>query len=301
MAGLDGQIGANINGPSVIRVPEWLPNRLGQYYMYFAHHQGTYIRLAFADSPEGPWTIHGPGVLHLDDTAAQRHIASPDVHVDDERRQLRMYFHGPAVDQAGQRTFVAMSRDGLTFSASPKDLGLPYFRVFKFGNAHYAIAKRGAEAGFLMRSPDGSTPFETGPALIPGMRHAAVYREGDRLVVFYSRLGDAPERILRTSVDLRGDWTTWKAKEPTVALRPEHDYEGIELPIRESEGGIAREPVHELRDPALLVDGDLRYLYYSVAGEQGIAVARFTKPSELRADLPDDSRSRAHLSRKVRL
>src|SRR6185503_14642331 len=36
-------IGANINGPSLIRVPSWIPNPLGKYYLYFAHHKGRYI------------------------------------------------------------------------------------------------------------------------------------------------------------------------------------------------------------------------------------------------------------------
>ena len=39
--------GNNINGPSLIRVPEWIPmnkraNISAQYYLYFAHHQGDY-------------------------------------------------------------------------------------------------------------------------------------------------------------------------------------------------------------------------------------------------------------------
>ncbi|NET62179.1 MAG: hypothetical protein F6K47_40550, partial [Symploca sp. SIO2E6] len=34
--------GSNINGPSLIRVPEWIENPLGRYYLYFAHHQGKY-------------------------------------------------------------------------------------------------------------------------------------------------------------------------------------------------------------------------------------------------------------------
>ena len=44
--------GDNINGPSLIRVPSWLPNPLGAYYLYFAHHGGKYIRLAYADRLE---------------------------------------------------------------------------------------------------------------------------------------------------------------------------------------------------------------------------------------------------------
>ena len=32
----------NINGPSLIQVPDWLPNPLGKYYLYFAHHKGEH-------------------------------------------------------------------------------------------------------------------------------------------------------------------------------------------------------------------------------------------------------------------
>lgn len=58
----------NINGPTVIRVPDWVENPLGNYYMYFAHHKGSYIRLAYADSPVGPWHIHEGGVMSLQDS-----------------------------------------------------------------------------------------------------------------------------------------------------------------------------------------------------------------------------------------
>jgi hypothetical protein len=35
-----GGAGDNINGPSVIKAPDWLKNKLGKYYMYFAHPRG---------------------------------------------------------------------------------------------------------------------------------------------------------------------------------------------------------------------------------------------------------------------
>jgi len=38
MLGLAGELGANINGPSLIRVPDWVERPLGKYYLYFAHH-----------------------------------------------------------------------------------------------------------------------------------------------------------------------------------------------------------------------------------------------------------------------
>ena len=57
---LHDSIGLNIQGPSLIRVPEWLPNKLGNYYLYFADHKGSYIRLAYADDLLGPWKIFVP-------------------------------------------------------------------------------------------------------------------------------------------------------------------------------------------------------------------------------------------------
>ena len=62
---LHPSIGRNIQGPSVIRVPDWVEHRLGDYYLYFADHKGSYIRLAYANQLTGPWTIHPPGSLQL--------------------------------------------------------------------------------------------------------------------------------------------------------------------------------------------------------------------------------------------
>ena len=42
-------VGNDINGPSLIMAPRWLEKPLGRYYLYFAGHRGTYIRLAYAD------------------------------------------------------------------------------------------------------------------------------------------------------------------------------------------------------------------------------------------------------------
>ena len=62
---LHPSIGENIQGPSVIRVPDWVQNPLGAYYLYFADHKGTYIRLAYADDLLGPWRIHAPEACRL--------------------------------------------------------------------------------------------------------------------------------------------------------------------------------------------------------------------------------------------
>ena len=62
---LDPSIGTNINGPCLIRVPSWIDDPLGKYYLYFAAHEGKFIRLAYAEKLEGPWAIYRNGSLHL--------------------------------------------------------------------------------------------------------------------------------------------------------------------------------------------------------------------------------------------
>ena len=149
---LHPSIGVNIQGPSVIRVPDWIDGRLGNYYLYFADHKGRYIRLAYADDLLGPWRIYPPGSLQLEQSrflteppkatpahVAQfearlkqngvaishdlllelttPHIASPDVHADTPGRRIVMYFHG--LDAVGtQVTRVAVSHNGIDFSAA---------------------------------------------------------------------------------------------------------------------------------------------------------------------------------------
>ena len=283
MPGLEGDLGTNINGPSLIRVPDWIENPLGRYYLYFAHHLGKYIRLAYADSLEGEWKIYEQGTLHLDETTCLDHIASPDVHVDNETKEIRMYFHGDykGRDKYDQVTMLAKSEDGLHFTALPEILGPYYFRVFQHKGFHYAIANNWYDtvinnrpmAGILLRSKDGVTAFEPGQDFIPNLRHGAVLVKGDRLLVFYSRYGDAPERILMSYVDLTKDWHKWIPSELVTIIEPEMDYEGVALPIFSSEVGITEQPVRELHDPAIYTEEEKTYLLYSVAGEEGIAIA----------------------------
>jgi len=265
---MGGGIGTNINGPSLIRVPNWIEKPLGRYYLYFAHHKGTYIRLAYADRLEGPWTTYEPGTLKLEDSYCVKHVASPDVHVDDQRRRIRMYYHGPV--GVAQMTKVAISQDGIKFTARPENLGISYFRVFRWGGYHYAVAF----GGVVYRSKDGLSDFEKGPVVFDAsMRHSAVKLDGDRLSVFYSRIGGCPERILLTRVDLSPDWRDWAPSCPVPVLEPTTEYEGAGLPLEPSEVGWAPKPVRQLRDPAIFCEDDRTYLLYSIAGESGIAIA----------------------------
>ena len=277
---LHPSIGANIQGPSAIRVPDWIEGRLGDYYLYFADHKGRYIRLAYADRLSGPWRVHEPGTLRLEEAPrCYDHIASPDVHVDEGRREILMYFHCPSgaagsVDIEQQHTFLATSRDGLRFSAGSEPLGPAYFRVFHRGDHHYALVR----GGVLLRSRDGRSPFEPGPTLIPEdsgrlLRHAAVDLQGDVLRVYYSRIGDRPERILLSRVRLEPDWTQWRASPPVTVLAPEQVYEGADRPLEVSQTSEAPGRVRQLRDPAIFREGDRTWLIYSIAGESGLALA----------------------------
>ena len=293
LGALPGKDGFNINGPSLIRVPAWIDNPLGRYYLYFAHHRGRYIRLAYADDLSGPWTIYQPGALAVEHTlcdaidnpvaAREKHIASPDVHVDDAAREIRMYFHGTAyksgprtaAESYAQQSLVATSRDGLHFEARDECLGPAYFRAFHWRGAWYALAM----PGIFYRSPDGLHGFIEGPTLFANtMRHSAVKVDGTTLQVFYSLIGDNPERILLSTIELGDDWTNWRASAPQLVVEPEMDWEGAKLNARASAGGKARGPSRQLRDPAIFVDESKTYLLYTVAGEAGIAIARLSVP-----------------------
>ncbi|MEM7562878.1 MAG: hypothetical protein AAF353_07480, partial [Pseudomonadota bacterium] len=56
------QLGGNINGPALIRTPDWVENPVARYLLYFAHHEGDSIRLAVSDNLLGPWHIHPPAL-----------------------------------------------------------------------------------------------------------------------------------------------------------------------------------------------------------------------------------------------
>lgn len=302
---LHPSIGVNIQGPSLIRVPDWVTSPLGAYYLYFADHKGAFIRLAYANALAGPWSIYPAGSLHLaqslflteapkvspDELArfearyAARgmaishdvlaeittpHIASPDVHVDHARRRIVMYFHG--LEAAGEQVSrVAISEDGIHFVAQPEVIGRSYMRIFQHDGMTYALTM----PGVLSRSTDGLTRFETGPTLFnPNMRHAAVMKRDDTLLVFWTQVGDAPERILLSRISLAGDWTSWREGSPIEVMRPERAWEGAEAPLIPSIRSTAYGLVNQLRDPAIYEENGETFLLYAVGGESGIAIAR---------------------------
>lgn len=292
---MDERIEGNINGPTLIRVPEWIEKPLGRYYLYFAHHQGKFIRMAYADDLWGPYTVHTPGVLEMRATSFERHIASPDVHVDNNEQVIRMFYHGSGFtgdlpEGLKQITVCAESNDGLNFATDQVCLGISYMRIFEWDGWYYGFGGGGTR--HLWRTKNYRELFECGPhldvetedytnmtdadsrlATIYRMRHPALHLQGQKLDIYYSNVGDTPERIKRTIVDLRGAWTEWKGSPPEEILRTEYEYEGLDLPNEPSVGGSSHIREHQVRDPYLFVEDGHKYLVYSVAGETGLGIA----------------------------
>lgn len=142
----------------------------------------------------------------------------------------------------------------------------------------------GSNINGLYRSVDGasafeagSSPFEGGESRVAlsdsaGPRHVAIEDTGATVWVYYSNIGDEPERILRGRLETQGDWRNWRISLKEEVARPETAYEGADLPITRSHLGNALGREHGLRDPFVFQDAGRTYLLYSVAAESGIAI-----------------------------
>ena len=335
-----GEEGENINGSSLIRIPDWIPpseraDPSAVYYLYFAHHVGDYIRMAWATDVEGPWTLYQTGAsvpigdrgvldnglmdldLGLGVVIEENHLASPDVHIDNENQQMIMYFHSGSStffngnEISSQNSWVSTSDYGLEFldGIRPVRLGPSYFRVFSHGGELYAVDNSGTPR----RALDPNNPWEptadyysgdTIPSLwetnanntfqdaisdalgvprsVLRVRHAAVRVVGDELQVFYTQRGDLVERVLFSTIDLSVDFDDWVLSYPgEVLLEPQPGWEGGQFTPVPSEAGAADEDVNELRDPDIFedIDGSL-YLLYSGRGEDAIGIAMLTSVSD---------------------
>jgi hypothetical protein len=196
-------LAGNVNGPAIIRVPDWVDHPLGRYYLYFANHKGRFIRLAYADAVTGPWKIYEPGVLQVKDTAFYRpqpdppngslytHVASQEIYIDQEQKKIILWAHGmwtdgkawlgaSGGDQISERQWLSSnhyeqytqsfeSSDGQHFTSRPTITKHSYLRVFKDRDTFYGVAR----CGRLFRSKDPFAEFEPGGDLFRNTRSCA--------------------------------------------------------------------------------------------------------------------------------
>ena len=188
IAGLEPDALANINGPSVLRMPDWAAGKQAALHMYFGHHKGKSLRLAYADRLQGPWAMHPDPVMPLADSLFEpvdpapdpalaapdwvealggdylyAHVASPDFHIDEPNRRIIMYYHG-LLRNGDQQTRLATSADGLDFTPRAPLLGPPYFRATRLDGVIYLSMWEGRLG--RMRSWEG--PVELAPRIHDG-------------------------------------------------------------------------------------------------------------------------------------
>ena len=334
--------GENINGPSLIRIPDWISpqNRAHPsaiYYLYFGHHSGDYIRMAWAENITGPWRLYQSGanisigdrgVLDNDNrdinvgngiVIEENHLASPDVHVDNENQRIILYFHSGSstffngVEMNGQFSWVATSPFGLDFNGNiePVRLSTSYLRVFEDRGELYAFDNSASPR----RALDADNPWEPTNNYYSGttisnlwegrsgnftqepiednlglsrselrVRHTAVRIVGDELQVFYTRRGDSPERVMMSTVDLDvGDFENWEFSfPPAPILEAVSGWEGGQFTPERSETGTAPENVNQLRDPYVFEDSDGSvYLIYAGNGENALGIAALSSPRQI--------------------
>jgi hypothetical protein len=177
-----------------------------------------------------------------------------------------------------QYTQSAESVDGLNFQMRPAITKQYYLRVFRLGGQFYGMARLGQ----MLRAKDSTSSFELGPnpfregPYANRVRHVALLPRESYIEVFFSAIGDAPERILHTTISMHGDWTQWRATSYEEVLTPQAKYECPERPEAPSEPGEIYGPAKQLRDPALFLEGGKVYLFYTVCGEQGVGAAEIT-------------------------
>jgi hypothetical protein len=122
------------------------------------------------------------------------------------------------------------------------------------------------------------------------VRHVSVLREAADspvLRVFYTRVGDAPERVVEGVLDMSKDWSRWKVVDARDVIEPVESWEGADEQVEKSKNGSVKARVNQLRDPFVLcvpggesgAGAGEHFLYYAAGGESAIGVTRLPDSS----------------------
>lgn len=275
----------NINGPVCFRAPEWLKNKLGKFYLIFSDHKGEYLRLAYSNRINSKWKISKYKILELKkkNKILYDHIASPEVYLDSFNKEIILYFHSRSKKLGRQQlTFVATSKNGINYKLKNLNPVAPfYFRIFKYNNIYYGLTK----GGDLFSSKNKFLNFKFKKNIFNkyndryhnkrgSIRHLCLLIREEYLEVFFTKIGDKPERIYRGILNLSNNEKNWKVTKIKEILRPTKVYEGSKIKLEKSEPGPSKKIENAVRDPYILNDENKTYLFYSVKGEKGIALAK---------------------------
>ncbi len=275
----------SICNPCIIRTPAWFKKKLGKYYLYFADHRGTFIKLLFSNDLNKNWKFLNKKILNIKSKSkldAYNHIASPEVFINNKEKKIYMFTHSHSRSKIGQWTYLSISNDGINFVKKFNNPLAPfYFRLFKHKNNFYGIVK----GGDLWRSKQINFKYKKYQNLITqkvsktnlhnknkSIRHVGILKKKNYLHCVFSRIGDKPERIFYTKINLHKKFEKWKFQKIKELIRPIFAYEGSNIKLKKSKPGDAPKPENALRDPYLFSDKGKTYLIYCVKGEKNFAI-----------------------------
>lgn len=280
-------IGENINGPTVVRLHGSFKKKIGfKFLLLFAHHEGEFIRLLGSNSIIDRWRLIPEKLLDLKrNFEFHDHVASPDAHYLKKKNELIIFFHSRELGSRDQKTYIASFRDSLSVSPSIYSTNLPFYaRIFLIKGVAYALTKGGnlfEAADMNLRNWTPLINIFTGQGSLDdiyqnqygSVRHLCVVKHKNTHLVFYTIIGDSPEKIWASRLIVDQTKGFYSAIGKTLILLPSENYEGSQIDLKNSKSGPSLFPENAVRDPFVYKSRRNYFLFYSIKGEFGIALA----------------------------
>ena len=267
---------ATVNGPIVIRAQH--PSELkGRIVLITSNHKTSHHPIRMFLAPQG-WTTTSLSRSILDSldssgeldfwtevtpqisieaigACEEKAIHSPDILYSPQENLYYMHAHLHRCKQHGkQPTAVFTSPDLLHWNISNVAdpfvaNNLFYARLFHYKGQLYGIAKSqetSTGSMVLFESTSFRSDYKVIHKLAQGVRHVGLHRKQDTLFIFFTLIGDEPERIFLSTIDLTQPPSKWELRPGPEIMKPPN----TNSPLKISKPGAA--PCHhvqELRDP----------------------------------------------------